>query len=266
MHMPPAPQPADRVAPGTLVMTRDLGFWLRTLTTSVRDIRARGGVDANYTWSGVLNPYIWATATDQGRAELRTTLQQLQVGMQTMDLLVTWWQQKGVADQNEAAAWLRDRAVALQIPASGLTPYTYLPARLQEDVMTGADAAWMVQIEVAQPGATLPQQQQDAGCPPPPPASLFTIDAAHTRDDGQLVAEGRWRDDGSISAEQARHLLCALRTPFGHPWRVGESLGARGGAGASAGRLPLCTRAESVHTWSQRPFLFPSNHLTTRAR
>ena len=77
MHMPPAPEHAAGALPGARVMTRGLGFWLRTLSTTVRDIRARGGVDATYTWSGVLNPYIWATATDQGRADLRTTLQQL---------------------------------------------------------------------------------------------------------------------------------------------------------------------------------------------
>ena len=103
MHMPPAPEHAAGVLPGARVMTRDLGFWLRTLTTSARDIRARGGVDENCTWSGVLNPYLWAMATDQGRAELRTTLQQLQIGMQTVDLLTHWWQQQGVADQDAAA-------------------------------------------------------------------------------------------------------------------------------------------------------------------
>ena len=93
MHMPRLPEheAPDQPPPTTLVMTRDLGFWLRTLAASVRSIRARGTIDENYTWSGVLNPYIWATASDQGRAALRDTLQRLHVGMRTADLLETWW-------------------------------------------------------------------------------------------------------------------------------------------------------------------------------
>ena len=76
-----------------------------------------------------------------------------------------------------------------------------------------------------------------------------------------LLRASMWMVRDTLSAVLSSQLLSVQAGR-----RVGESLGARGAAGASAGRLPLRTRAESVHTWSQRPFLFPSSHFTTRAR
>ena len=81
-----------------------------------------------------------------------------------------------------------------------------------EDVMAAADASWLVQLEIVQPGAAALQDRQTADRHEPYADTLFTIAAAHTRDDSQLVAEGRWRDDGTVSAEQAHATLQTLRS------------------------------------------------------
>ena len=124
MHMPRIleHEASDQPPRNAQVMTRDLGFWRRTLSTSVREIRARGMVSANYTWSGILDPYIWATASSHGRAELCDTLQRLDVGTRTADLLASWWERQGVADPDAAAGWLRDRAAATLPTPGQLTP------------------------------------------------------------------------------------------------------------------------------------------------
>ena len=183
-----------------------LDAWLRTLTNTVGTLLRQGGIPEGFTWSGVANPFIWATASLAGRQHLRAALDQLGVGHRSADMLSDWWEGRGVRTARGAATWISAHSGRRRGAGPRVPPYRYISAELQEYILTEAGVSWMIQLEMVRADADH-DAQWALGTLVPSSNSEFSSDEEHScesaRDDGG-------RNDGSVEEEQATLVAAAL--------------------------------------------------------